>query len=169
MVHTSAMPRGFRGLLLAFPPPIFWCHWQNAQPWEPKDQQEQSIFFKIKSNLSITKNYWFDQKTDYQIPNSVVPVGSVGNFIFWSFHLLSLIFDLSIFDLLIFLIFKKDWRWSNRSRWSFKKINSRLRQSFKDWSWVNGSHWSLKKIDGSDLIFFTIESIFQSPKTIDTI
>ena len=33
-------------------------------------------------------------------------------------------FDLSIFDLLIFSIFKKDCPWSNRSRWSLKKINS---------------------------------------------
>ena len=27
------------------------------------------------------------------------------------------------YDLSLFLIFKKDWPWSNRSRWSFKKID----------------------------------------------
>ena len=39
----------------------------------------------------------------------------------------------------------------------------------KDWPWLNRSCRSLKKIDGSYSIFFMIESIFRSQKTIDSI
>ena len=39
----------------------------------------------------------------------------------------------------------------------------------KDWPWLNRSRRSLKKIDGSYSIFFMIESIFRSQKTIDSI
>ena len=90
-----------------------------------KKYGSDSIFFTIESIFWSQKMIDSIKKLMIKFPTLIiVPVGSVGNLIFWSFDLLSLIFDLSIFDLLIFLIFKKDRRWSNRSRRSFKKINS---------------------------------------------
>ena len=77
-------------------------------------------------DLSITKNDWFDWKTDDQITNPDHSTSWQG----WEF-------DLSIFNLSIFLIFKKDRPRSNRSLRSFKL----------NWPCSNRSHQSFKKIE----------------------
>ena len=79
-------------------------------------------------------------------------------------------FDLSIFDLLTFLIFKKDRSWLNRSRRSFKKMVRdliTLGDLWKRSKRANRFRPSFKKIDCERIDFFMIKLIFWLQKHIN--